>query len=412
MSADTLQPPLHGLKVIDFSQGGAGPYCAQLLADFGAQVIKVEPPRGDWAREMGVRDEALGMSATFAAFNRNKRGLCLDLTQPQAVALARSLSLQADILVEAFRPGVMQRLGLGAQGLCEQAPGLIYCSVSGYGQTGPNIERPASDSVMQAYGGLMSLIGEPGGQPLRVPNIVSDMLAGTNAFASVLLALVRRQQTGRGGVVGTSLLDSIVGFQASILSEYLMTGNRPERRGNRHPLIAASGVFDAADGQIAYTVLDHYWRPFCDLMGLQPLCADPRFATSPARQQHRAALYEAFAQATRPHRVADLLQRLGQAGVLCAPVQDYAALVADPQVQHNGLLSFIPVRGAQVPMVRSPMHLDGPAAPWTAPPALGQHSLQILADELGLQRTQIDALLASRAVLAASPVFPTAGDSP
>jgi crotonobetainyl-CoA:carnitine CoA-transferase CaiB-like acyl-CoA transferase len=404
-----MQSPLHGLKVIDFSQGGAGPYCAQLLADFGADVIKIEPPRGDWAREMGVRDEALGMSATFAAFNRSKRGLCLDLTRPEAVDIARRLALGADVLVEAFRPGVMNRLGLGAQELCPHAPRLVYCAISGYGQTGPNIERPASDSVMQAYGGLMSLIGEPGGQPLRVPNIVSDMLAGTNAFASVLLALVRRHTTGCGGVVGTSLLDSIVGFQASILSEYLMTGQPPQRRGNRHPLIAASGVFEAADGQIAYTVLDHYWKPFCETMGLQALYDDPRFATSPARQGNRQALHEAFAAATRTHRVAELLERLERTGVLCAPVQDYAALVADPQVRHNGLLSTLALAGGEVPMVRAPMHVDGPAVRWTAPPAVGEHSRQVLAEELGLEGAHIESLLASRAVLAASRPNPTPG---
>jgi len=256
---------------------------------------------------------------------------------------------------------------------------------------------------MQAYGGLMSLIGEPGGQPLRVPNIVSDMLAGTNAFASVLLALVRRHETGRGGVVGTSLLDSIVGFQASILSEYLMTGRAPERRGNRHPLIAASGIFYAARGQIAYTVLDHYWKPFCEVMGLQRLGDDPRFATSTARQENRQALHQAFGDATRPHRVADLLERLGAAGVLCAPVQDYAALTSDPQVRHNALLSTLHVRGREVPMVRAPMHLDGPGVTWTAPPAIGEHTRQILADELGLPPSRIDALLASGAVRSASP---------
>ncbi len=396
-----MQAPLHGLKVIDFSQGGAGPYCAQLLADFGASVIKVEPPRGDWAREMGVRDEALGMSATFAAFNRSKRGLCLDLTRPEAVDIARRLALGADILVEAFRPGVMHKLGLGAEDLCPHASRLVYCAISGYGQTGPNIGRPASDSVMQAYGGLMSLIGEPGGQPLRVPNIVSDMLAGTNAFASVLLALVRRHDTGCGGVVGTSLLDSIVGFQASILSEYLMTGQPPQRRGNRHPLIAASGVFDAADGQIAYTVLDHYWKPFCEAMGLQALYADPRFATSPARQSNRPALHEAFAAATRTHRVAELLDLLARTGVLCAPVQDYAALVADPQVRHNKLLSTLAIGDREVPMVRAPMHVDGPAVRWSAPPSIGEHSRQVLSEELALDSAQIDKLLAGRVVLAA-----------
>jgi crotonobetainyl-CoA:carnitine CoA-transferase CaiB-like acyl-CoA transferase len=396
-----MQPALDGLKVIDFSQGGAGPYCAQLLADFGASVVKIEPPRGDWAREMGVRSEALGMSATFAAFNRSKRGLCLDLGKPQAVEVARRLALQADVVVEAFRPGVMKRLGLGADELRAAAPRLIYCAISGFGQTGPNIDLPASDSVMQAYGGLMSLIGEADGPPFRVPNIVSDMLAGTNGFASVLLAIIRRERTGEGGVVGTSLLDSIVGFQASIVSEYLMTGKPPVRRGNSHPLIAASGVFAAADGRIAFTVLDHYWRPFCEAMDLAALCEDPRFATSSARHLHRGELQTRLSEAAGRHTVADLLERLGALGVLCAPVQDYPTLVSDPQVRHNQLLSWMPVRGGEVPMVRSPMSIDGPAADWTPPPSIGEHSVEVLSSELGMDRRAIDELLSCRAVIAA-----------
>jgi CoA:oxalate CoA-transferase len=180
-----------------------------------------------------------------------------------------------------------------------------------------------------------------------------------------------------------------------------MTGQPPQRRGNRHPLIAASGVFDAADGQIAYTVLDHYWKPFCEAMGLQALYADPRFATSPARQSNRPALHEAFAAATRTHRVAELLDLLARTGVLCAPVQDYAALVADPQVRHNKLLSTLAIGDREVPMVRAPMHVDGPAVRWSAPPSIGEHSRQVLSEELALDSVQIDTLLAGRVVLAA-----------
>jgi crotonobetainyl-CoA:carnitine CoA-transferase CaiB-like acyl-CoA transferase len=397
-------PALHGLKVIDFSQGGAGPYCTQLLADFGADVIKIEPPRGDWAREMGVIDQHAGMSGTFMSLNRNKLGLCMDLTQTQAIDIARRLCAEADIVVEAFRPGVMQRLGLSAQQLRQGRESLIYCSISGYGQTGPNVALPASDSVMQAYGGFMSLVGDEGGEPLRVANIVSDMLTGTNAFACVLLALHRRHETGLGGWVGTSLLDSIVGFQAPILSEYLLTGNPPVRRGNKHPLIAASGVFKTRDGRVAFTVLDHYWQPFCDIMNIVQVPADPRFATPQSRMIHRADVAQAMQDAVAHRTVREVLDILGPAGVLCAPVQDYAALLTDPQVCHNELLSEIVTgQGVSLPMVRSPMSLDGPSRQWSAPPRVGEHTEYILRQRLGLNEGQIAGLIQQKTIIAASP---------
>ncbi len=397
-------PALHGLKVIDFSQGGAGPYCTQLLADFGADVIKIEPPRGDWAREMGVIDPQAGMSGTFMSLNRNKLGLCLDLSQPPAVDIARQLCADADVVVEAFRPGVMQRLGLSAAQLRQGHESLIYCSVSGYGQTGPNVALPASDSVMQAYGGFMSLVGDEGGEPLRVANIVSDMLTGTNAFACVLLALNRRHVTGVGGWVGTSLLDSIVGFQAPILSEYLLTGKPPVRRGNKHPLIAASGVFKARDGRVAFTVLDHYWLPFCQAMGMAQATADPRFATPQTRMAHRADVAQAMQDAVVDRSVREVLDILGPVGVLSAPVQDYPALVADPQVHHNALLSTLATdQGVRLPMVRSPMSLDGPARAWTAPPRIGEHTQHILQQRLGLDDSQVADLIRHKTVFVASP---------
>jgi len=414
MSAGShAQPALHGLKVVDFSQGGAGPYCTQLLADFGAQVIKIEPPRGDWAREMGALDPKAGMSGTFMSLNRNKLGMCLDLSHPEAVDLARRLCASADVVVEAFRPGVMTRLGLDAERLRANHPSLIYCSVSGYGQTGPNVALPASDSVMQAYGGLMSLVGDEGGEPLRVANIVSDMLTGTNAFACVLLALNRRHVTGLGGWVASSLLDSIVGFQAPIISEYLMTGQVPVRRGNKHPLIAASGVFRARDGRVAFTVLDHYWRAFCEEMGVSHLLRDARYATSETRMAHRPELAQAMQDAVARRTVVEVLDILGPVGVLCAPVQDYPAMVAAPQVRHNALLSELETaQGVRLPMVRSPMNLDGPATVWTAPPRIGEHTAQILRDHLALDDERIIDLTSRRVAITDESLFPSTPPKP
>lgn len=292
--------PLSGLKVADFSQGGAGPYCTQLLGDQGADVIKIEPLRGDWAREMGAFNADIGMTATFASMNRNKRGICLDLRAPEARQVALALCRKADVVVEAFRPGVMGRMGLGYGAIARANPRVVYCSINGFGLTGPNKDLPASDSVLQPYGGLMSIVGEEDGDPLRVANIVSDMLAAVNAFGSVMLGLYRRATTGEGGHVSTNLLDSIVAFQATNVSEYLLSGKTPRRMGNRHPLIASSGVYKAADGYIAMAVLDHYWKAFCEAMEVRPLAEDPRFATPESRQEHRRALW-ALLQETEAH---------------------------------------------------------------------------------------------------------------
>lgn len=396
--------PLTGLKVVDFSQGGAGPYCTQLLGDQGADVVKIEPPRGDWAREMGAFNADIGMTATFASMNRNKRGICLDLRQPQARDVALSLCRTADVVVEAFRPGVMDRMGMGYEALARANPGLVYCSVNGFGLTGPNKDLPASDSVLQPYGGLMSIVGEDGGDPLRVANIVSDMLAATNAFGSVMLGLYRRATTGEGGHVSTNLLDSIVAFQATNVSEYLLTGVTPRRMGNRHPLIASSGVYKAADGHIAMAVLDHYWAGFCEAMEVRALSEDPRFATPESRQEHRRALWALLQETVAARPVAHWLQRLRERDILCAPVQDYPALVRDPQVLHNGIVGEVRDRkGARIPMVKNPMTLEGRPVRYTPPPSLGQHTLQVLQEDLGLPPDAVEQLLRSKAAVAGTP---------
>ena len=318
--------PLQGLRVLDFGQGVAGPYCAQLLGDQGADVIKIEPPRGDWARTMGVQDGS-GLTGTFVAVNRNKRGLCLDLRRAEAVEIARRLALAADVIVESFRPGVMDRMGLGREALRGENPRLVYCSVTGFGDSGPNVDLPAGDSIMQAYGGLMSIIGERDGDPLRVGNVVSDMLAGANAFNGVLLALLKRTATRGGGDVRVALLDSIVAFQAPPLTEFLLTGKAPRRLGNEHPLIAPSGAVRTADGQINYTVFDHQWPAFCESMGVASLASDARFADTGRRQRNRDALNAELGAifATRTSR--EWLERLREMDILCAPINEYPALV-------------------------------------------------------------------------------------
>lgn len=393
--------PLHGIRVLDFGQGVAGPYCGQLLADQGAEVVKVEPLRGDWSRTMGDPG-AKGQSGVFVSVNRGKRGISLDLRQPEALEIVRGLAAHADVVLESFRPGVMDRLGLGAAELRRANPALVYCSVTGFGPDGPNVDLPAGDSTMQAYGGLMSIIGERDGQPLRVGNVVSDMLAGMNAFSGVLLALLQRRAGAPGTDVHVSLLDSIVAFQAPPLSEYLMTGKLPERLGNDHPLIAPSGAMRTSDGAICFTVFDHQWPAFCEGLGLSELAVDARFASSGERQRHRdalrAVLEPVFAAATRTQWLA----RLRTMDVLCAPINDYRDLVADPQVRHNALFGRIDGTDGGYPAIRNPVRLgsSGAVAP-SAPPRLGEHTRDILERSCGIAPARIAELLARKVVLAA-----------
>ena len=390
-----MSAALKGLRVLDFGQGIAGPYAAQMLGDHGADVLKVEPPRGDWSRTMGAQSQARA-SGSFLSVNRNKRGLCLDLARPAAIAIARQLAEQADVLVESFRPGVMDRLGLGESALREKNPKLIYCSVTGFGVDGPNAALPASDSIIQGWGGLMSINGARDGDPLRMGNVVADMLAGMNAFAGVLLALRERDAGGPGRRVDIALLDSIVAFQAPPLTEYLITGALPRRMGNDHPLTSPAGAFRASDGLISLAVMDHKWPDFCAAVGIGPLLADPRFATGAARQHHRDALRAALDPLFAAHDSAHWLQVLRAADVLCGPIHDYASLREDPQVRHNALLALDARGGA--PVVRSAVRVQGTPESYAPAPRLGEHTRAVLAAELGLDTAAIDRLVAEGAV--------------
>jgi crotonobetainyl-CoA:carnitine CoA-transferase CaiB-like acyl-CoA transferase len=395
-----MNQPLRGLRVLDFGQGVAGPYCGQLLGDHGADVIKIEPPRGDWSRTMGAANDT-GLGGTFISVNRNKRGLCLDLKQAEAIEIARHLANRADVVVESFRPGVLDRLGLGYEALSKANPGLVYCTVTGFGESGPNVDLPAGDSIMQAYGGLMSIVGERDGQPLRIGNVVSDMVAGTNAFSGCVLALLMRTRDGKGRKVGVSLLDSIVAFQGPPLTEYLLTGEAPQRLGNQHPLIAPSGTMKASDGSFSFTVLDHQWPAFCDGIGVTPLKADPRFADSASRQRNRDALDKALSQVFETRTAAEWVSMLQALDILCAPINEYPALVRDPQVVHNGLIETTTSgKGSSLPMLRNPVRLHDGATTYAPPPALGEHTRDILAHELDYDTLTIDDLLARRVALA------------
>jgi crotonobetainyl-CoA:carnitine CoA-transferase CaiB-like acyl-CoA transferase len=390
--------PLKGMRVVDFGQGVAGPYCAMLLGDFGADVIKVEPFRGDWSRSMGSQVTATD-TTTYLSVNRNKRSIRLDLSKPAGRNIARALVARGDVLVESFRPGVMDRMELGFEALQAQHPRLIYCSVTGYGPDGPYADAPAGDSTMQAVGGLMSIIGEADGTPLRVGNVVSDMLAGMHAFEAVLLSTLERGITGKGGRAQVSLFDTILAFQAPPLMEFLMTGQQPQRTGNSHPLLSPSGTVRVIDGLVTFTVLQHQWGAFCSFLGSPQLADDPRFATNDARVANRAALMEIVQSRFSGCDTEAAVARMRAADVLCAPVNSYPDIVADPQVLHNRILRQVAHRTlGEVPIVANPIHLSGEVRTPTAPPGLGEHTREILTDDLNMNAAEINQLISEKAV--------------
>lgn len=378
---------LAALKVLDFGQGVAGPYCGQFLADFGADVIKVEPPRGDWSRAMGTGE------GVFYSVNRNKRGICLDLRDLDVQDLVRAAAEEVDVIIESFRPGVMSKFGLDYATLSRLNPKLIYCSITGFGSSGPNVDLPAGDSIMQAYAGLMSINGEQDGPPLRLGNVVSDMLAGMNGFSGVLLALLARASSSHGQHVQISLLNSLVAFQAPPLTEFLRTNIPPERVGNNHPLIAPSGSIATKDGSITFTVFDHQWSNFCNGLGLEYLKHNPHYESSQARQRYRYSLNEILAPIFKLRTSKEWINKLQQMDVLCAPVNSYSDVISDPQVIYNELIGILPTSHGDVsPNIANPITVAGQLDHGRAAPALGEHTAQVLSGTWGVSRERMNML--------------------
>lgn len=392
--------PLEGVTVADFGQGVAGPYAGMLLADHGATVIKVEPPRGDWGRSIGGRDFG-GHSAVSVAMNRNKQSITLDLAQPEAGAVARDLIARSQVVLENFRPDVMERMGLGYEAITAGRGDLVYCSVNGFGPDGPYAELPSGDSITQPLTGFMSIIGGPNDPPMRVGNVVSDMLAGMNACQGVLLGLMQSQRTGRCQRVNVTLMESLIAFQAPTFTEYLMTGTIPSRSGNDHPMISPSGAFQTRDGWVYFTVIEHMWRKFCEGVGLAELLSDARFADNVLRMQNRGAVNERIAPVMKRLSTEECLALLREVDVPCSRINNYSDVVSDPQVRHRGI--FTRVQHAQLdklPVIRTPVTLAGEAVPYQHPPLNGQHTRQVLADLLHYSPERIDALLGSGAARA------------
>lgn len=377
--------PLEGLRVIDLTRVLAGPFCTMLLGDMGADVIKIEQPgSGDDSRGWApiIAD---GLSSYFLGVNRNKRSLALDLKSPAGPEVLRRLAATADVLVENFRPGTLDRLGLGYEGLSAINPRLIFASVSGYGQTGPRRDLAGYDPVLQAEAGLMDITGPADGQASRVGVAMTDYLAGQFLFSSILLALRDRDRTGRGQTVDISLFDSILATMSLPAGIFFATGTKPPRLGNQHPSIAPYETFRARDGLAMVCAGNpRLWKQFCLALDRSDLPDDPRFSTNTARLTHRAALVEIVEAQTSSWTVDEFLKRLETHGVPCGRVRSIDQALADPQVAaRNMLITMTHDAIGPFPMIANPMALSSAAPSYRLPPpALGEHSEAILR-ELG-----------------------------
>jgi formyl-CoA transferase/CoA:oxalate CoA-transferase len=375
------EAPLTGLTIVDLSRVLSGPYCTMLAADMGARVIKIEQPgKGDDTRAWGPPFVG-GESAYFLSINRNKESLALNIKDPRGRDVLERLLTRADVLVENFRPGTMDRLGLAYEAIAPRFPRLVYCSISGFGQSGPRTKQPGYDAVMQAEGGLMSITGEAGGPPYRLGVAISDIVTGMFAAQGITLALLARERTGRGQLVDISMLDTttaLLTYQAAI---YFATGKAPARMGNRHPTIVPYETFDGSDGAFVLAVgNDEQWRRFCTTAGLEALASDARFATNRDRVAHYAELKPLLESHLRTRPREEWIRLLTAAGIPCGSVRDIAEVLGDPQVTARDMIQSVdhPTLGT-IDVLGTPIKLsETPGTVRQAPPTLGQHTEQIL----------------------------------
>ncbi|MGO2202753.1 CaiB/BaiF CoA transferase family protein [Pseudomonas helleri] len=397
---------LSHLRVLDLSRVLAGPWAGQILADLGAEVIKVERPgNGDDTRAWGppfLKDaygESTGEAAYYLSANRNKQSVTIDFTKPEGQRLVRELAAKSDILIENFKVGGLEAYGLDYASLKEVNPQLIYCSITGFGQTGPYAKRAGYDFMIQGLGGLMSLTGRPEGEegagPVKVGVALTDILTGLYATVAILAALAHRQHDGGGQHIDMALLDVQVACLANQAMNYLTTGVSPKRLGNAHPNIVPYQDFPTADGDFILTVgNDSQFRKFAEVAGQPGWADDPRFASNKQRVANRAVLVPLIRQATVFKTTAQWVEQLEAVGVPCGPINELAQVFADPQVQARGLAFELPhALAGLVPQVGSPIRLsETPVEYRRAPPLLGEHTQEVLARVLGVTTVDLELL--------------------
>lgn len=385
--------PLEGIRVVDLSRILAGPYCSMLLADMGAEVIKIEPlPTGDEARNVGPFLDS--MSAYFISLNRGKKSVAVNLKDPRGRAVLLDLVRKADILLENFRPGTMKRLGLDFQTLREVNPRLIYASCSGFGQTGPYAHRGAYDMIIQGMGGIISITGEPGRPPVRVGTSIADLGGGLFTTIGILAALQARERTGQGQHVDVSMLDALVALLENAIIRYTVTGEVPGPLGARHPSITPFEVFPAKDGSVVIAVGTKLWEPFCQALGRSELLEDPRFTTNALRTEHQAELFPLIAEVTRTKTAAEWIRIMEEAGVPCGPINTVDKVVEDPQIKARGMIVEIDqgevgkvrIAGFPIKFSMTPGGVQGRA------PRLGEHTEEVLTGLLGYSKERIEEL--------------------
>jgi len=394
--------PLSHIKVLDLSRVMAGPWAGQLLADMGADVIKVERPgAGDDTRGWGppfLKDKEgkdTRESGYYLSVNRGKRSLTLSIEKPEGQAIVKELAKRSDILLENFKLGTLQRYGLGYDDLKAINPRLIYCSITGFGQDGPYAPKVAYDFLIQAMGGLMSITGEadgrPGGGPQKVGIPILDLMTGMYGAVSVLAALANREQTGRGDFIDLAMLDVQTAVLSNQAMNYLLSGRTPQRQGNRHPNIMPQDVFQCADGPVVLAVgNDGQYAKMCQALKRPELATDPRYAKNADRVRNKDELMPLIAQIFATWKRAPLVEAMEQAGVPCGPINTVLEVFADTQVKARGMKFDLPhPQSGSVPQVKNPINFTDAAIEYdAAPPLLGQHSDEIL-HELGMNDAEI-----------------------
>ena len=385
---DSISLPLSGVRVLDLTRALAGPFCTMILGDLGADVIKVEPTGGDMIREWGPFDR--GTSAYYLSGNRNKRGIAVNFRDPAALDMLRALAGSCDVVVENFRAGAMEAMGLDYETLAAANPRLIYASVTGFGRTGPASGRPGFDQIAQGYSGLMSVTGAAESGPVRVGVAIGDQAAGMWCAIGVLAAIAERHTTNRGRRVETSLLAGLVGLMSVQAQRYLSLGEVPGLAGNTHPVIAPYGVFETADGPLNIApATAEMWKRLCDVLELQPLVDDARYATNAARMERRVELKAIIEAKLKERGRREWTKRLLAADIPAGPINNLADVFADEQVLHSRLVEEVQhTQLGAMRQVGSPVTFDGRLGESIrrAPPVLGEHTFEVLREHGYAQR--------------------------